>query len=99
MPGLVPGIHVFLHCKTKTWMAGSPNAKTRFALFLGVAGLRAEGQHIRMEQRQPKPADRHASVETLVWPLAALDRRRVGGARRVEEPVMKFATRYHSERR
>jgi hypothetical protein len=31
MPGLVPGIHVFL-CGLKTWMAGTSSAKTRFAL-------------------------------------------------------------------
>jgi hypothetical protein len=30
MPGLVPGIHVFL-LVTKTWMAGTIDAKTRFA--------------------------------------------------------------------
>jgi hypothetical protein len=23
MPGLVPGIHVFLSCEAKTWMAGT----------------------------------------------------------------------------
>jgi hypothetical protein len=41
MPGLVPGIHVFL-C-VKTWMAGSSSAKTRFALLPGhdeIAGIR-----------------------------------------------------------
>jgi len=33
MPGLVPGIHVFLRCCIpKTWMAGTSSAKTRFAL-------------------------------------------------------------------
>jgi hypothetical protein len=34
MPGLVPGIHVFLFV-TKTWMAGTIDAKTRFALLPG----------------------------------------------------------------
>jgi hypothetical protein len=28
MPGLVPGIHVLLFCKTKTWMAGTSPAMT-----------------------------------------------------------------------
>jgi hypothetical protein len=34
MPGLVPGIHVFLQ-ESKTWMAGTLDAKTRFALLPG----------------------------------------------------------------
>jgi hypothetical protein len=29
MPGLVPGIHVFLFCCSKTWMAGSSPAMTK----------------------------------------------------------------------
>jgi hypothetical protein len=29
MPGLVPGIHVFLLWDTKTWMAGTSPAMTR----------------------------------------------------------------------
>jgi hypothetical protein len=29
MPGLVPGIHVFLHRATKTWMAGTSPAMTK----------------------------------------------------------------------
>jgi hypothetical protein len=29
MPGLVPGIHVFLRDKFKTWMAGTSPAMTR----------------------------------------------------------------------
>ncbi|MEH2548204.1 hypothetical protein V1283_004849 [Bradyrhizobium sp. AZCC 2262] len=28
MPGLVPGIHVFLFVKAKTWMAGTSPAMT-----------------------------------------------------------------------
>jgi hypothetical protein len=33
MPGLVPGIHVLAASQqAKTWMAGTSNAKTRFAL-------------------------------------------------------------------
>jgi hypothetical protein len=28
MPGLVPGIHVFLPCNNKTWMAGTSPAMT-----------------------------------------------------------------------
>jgi len=28
----VPGIHVFLPSASKTWMAGTSSAKTRFAL-------------------------------------------------------------------
>jgi hypothetical protein len=28
--GLVPGIHVFLFCCSKTWMAGSSPAMTKF---------------------------------------------------------------------
>jgi hypothetical protein len=28
MPGLVPGIHVFLWCAAKTWMAGTSPAMT-----------------------------------------------------------------------
>jgi hypothetical protein len=28
MPGLVPGIHVFFHDATKTWMAGTSPAMT-----------------------------------------------------------------------
>jgi hypothetical protein len=28
MPGLVPGIHVFLSSETKTWMAGTSLAMT-----------------------------------------------------------------------
>jgi hypothetical protein len=36
MPGLVPGIHVFMVVPaSKTWMAGTPSAKTRFALMPG----------------------------------------------------------------
>src|SRR5882762_6353500 len=35
MPGLVPGIHVLLQNKRKSWMAGSSCAKTRFALLPG----------------------------------------------------------------
>jgi hypothetical protein len=30
MPGLVPGIHVFAAAESKTWMAGTSSAKTRF---------------------------------------------------------------------
>jgi hypothetical protein len=29
MPGLVPGIHVFLFCAAKTWMAGTSPAMTK----------------------------------------------------------------------
>jgi hypothetical protein len=29
MPGLVPGIHVFLFCCSKPWMAGSSPAMTK----------------------------------------------------------------------
>jgi hypothetical protein len=29
MPGLVPGIHVFVPAKQKTWMAGTSPAMTR----------------------------------------------------------------------
>jgi uncharacterized protein len=32
MPGLVPGIHVFLSCEAKTWMAGTSPAMTRIAI-------------------------------------------------------------------
>jgi hypothetical protein len=32
MPGLVPGIHVFLSCEDKTWMAGTSPAMTNEAL-------------------------------------------------------------------
>jgi hypothetical protein len=32
MPGLVPGIHVFVSSTQKSWMAGTSIAKTRFAL-------------------------------------------------------------------
>ena len=32
MPGLVPGIHVFLTTQSKTWMAGSSPAMTEKAL-------------------------------------------------------------------
>src|SRR6266404_1432243 len=36
MPGLVPGIHVLIAAAAReTWMAGSPSAKTRFALLPG----------------------------------------------------------------
>jgi hypothetical protein len=28
LPGLVPGIHVFLHFSNKTWMAGTSPAMT-----------------------------------------------------------------------
>jgi hypothetical protein len=36
MPGLEPGIHVFsARCKSRTWMAGTFGAKTRFALLPG----------------------------------------------------------------
>jgi hypothetical protein len=35
MPGLVQGIHVFFLGATKTWMAGTYSAKTRFALLPG----------------------------------------------------------------
>jgi hypothetical protein len=36
MPGLVPGIHVFTLLKEKkTWIAGTTDAKTRFALLPG----------------------------------------------------------------
>jgi hypothetical protein len=36
MPGLDLGIHVFTERQQeKTWMAGSPSAKTRFALLPG----------------------------------------------------------------
>jgi hypothetical protein len=36
MPGLVPGIYVFLAVReAKTWMAGTYSAKTRFALLPG----------------------------------------------------------------
>ncbi len=37
MPGLVPGIHVFL-CEPKTWMAGTGPAMTE----LGIAPCRSE---------------------------------------------------------
>jgi hypothetical protein len=40
MPGLVPGIHVFLTLAVKTWMAGTSSAKTRFALLPGHDELR-----------------------------------------------------------
>jgi hypothetical protein len=33
MPGLVPGIHVFL-CEAKTWMAGTSPAMTRLDIGL-----------------------------------------------------------------
>jgi hypothetical protein len=39
MPGLVPGIHVLQLAMTKTWMAGSSSAKTRFALLPGHDGF------------------------------------------------------------
>ena len=32
MPGLDPGIHVFLHVINKTWMAGSSPAMTKESL-------------------------------------------------------------------
>jgi len=34
MAGLDPAIHDFLYC-FKTWMPGTPSAKTRFALLPG----------------------------------------------------------------
>jgi hypothetical protein len=40
MPGLVPGIHVFLLLHSKTWMVGTSCAKTRFALLPGHDALR-----------------------------------------------------------
>jgi hypothetical protein len=39
VPGLVPGIHVLLGRKEKTWMAGTSSAKTRFALLPGHDGF------------------------------------------------------------
>src|SRR5271168_3549096 len=40
MPGLVPGIHVFPgRGISKTWVAGTSSAKTRFALLPGHDGL------------------------------------------------------------
>jgi hypothetical protein len=39
MSGLVPGIHVLaVWQQKKTWMAGTPSAKTRFALLPGHDG-------------------------------------------------------------
>jgi hypothetical protein len=36
MPGLVPRIHVFMvETSKQAWMAGTPSAKTRFALMPG----------------------------------------------------------------
>jgi hypothetical protein len=43
MPGLVPGIHVFVGVTKKTWMAGTSSAKTRFALLPGHDGERMLG--------------------------------------------------------
>jgi hypothetical protein len=34
MPGLVPGIHVFLGSESKTWMAGTSPAMTKRMLFI-----------------------------------------------------------------
>jgi len=40
MPGLVPGIHVFLAERhSKAWMAGTSSANTRFALLPGHDGI------------------------------------------------------------
>jgi hypothetical protein len=35
MPGLGPGIRVFVLAERKTWMAGTSSAKTRLALLPG----------------------------------------------------------------
>jgi DNA ligase-associated metallophosphoesterase len=39
MPGLVPGIHVFLGHETKTWMAGTSPAMTAHIEIVSVAGV------------------------------------------------------------
>jgi hypothetical protein len=50
MPGLVPGIHVFLvAASNKTWMAGTSSAKTRFALLPGHDGRRSS----KIDQADP----------------------------------------------
>jgi hypothetical protein len=56
MPASVAGIHVFLRA-AKAWMAGTPGAKTRFALLPGHDGsignmLQANDVQTRPDQRQ-----------------------------------------------
>src|SRR5215204_4101012 len=56
MPAPVAGIHVFLRA-AKTWTAGTPGAKTRFALLAGHDGsigsmLQAKDVETRPDQRQ-----------------------------------------------
>jgi len=55
MPGLVPGIHVFIHVP-KTWMAGSSPAMTK-GMYMDAAGLRALQAPIKDRYKsEPKAA-------------------------------------------
>ena len=38
MPGLVPGIHVFVSMSEKTWMAGTSPAMTKEKVLIPAAG-------------------------------------------------------------
>src|ERR1700733_7935437 len=96
MPGLVPGIHVFFRCKTKTWMAGSSPAMTKYTICplrlsprlhrpVGVAGLRhtAIERHVRMraEPTLPVPRKYHGRAARPLKRLAVLVIARAGPGR------------------
>src|SRR2546429_3463587 len=62
MPGLVPGIHVFL-CMAKTWMAGTSPAMTEEREYReeelladAIAGLIADARHAAIGAASPIPA-------------------------------------------
>src|ERR1700722_11721546 len=83
MPGLVPGIHVFNRFDRKTWMVGTPSAKTRFALlpghddawsFLMALRWRAKAQQcaglviVELAGLGPgRQAHRHDEFRGLLW--------------------------------
>src|SRR5688572_521328 len=75
MPGLVPGIHVFLfNFLTKAWMAGTSPAMTRtdtVSLDHRVGALLKEHRHVEAERLGGLEVDRQLELDRgLDWQLA-----------------------------
>ena len=69
MPGLMPGIHVFLGAAPKTWLAGSSPAKTKKGLGIGADAAQRYGHKTVLKRRIPSSGEEVPAVGLGTWPM------------------------------